>query len=191
MNYTVKFAKDFYATVSVRKPMLSKHPAVSVNVYYRNSLLHSEPEKVYQGLLYENYNTENAMLVAMCALERTLSRFPFTYEDLPYRLEYDRNDNMIKPYPYFLFPIGSVFEVKQFLINKRAEVFLVLENPEQGTVMTSDLVLLRFPEIKKKYSQTLKWDDGGLGQLSYRIIGKRFKVLRKSNFNDDWKVEEL
>ena len=171
--------------------MLSKHPAESVEVYYQDSLLYSDRERVLQGLLFENYDSEKAILAATCALERTLFRFPFTYEAFPNRIEYDRYDNMIKPYRPFLFPIGSVFEVKQFLINKRAEVFLVLENPEEGTVMASELVLLRFPEIKRKYCQTLAWDDEGLGSFSYRLIGKRFRVLRMNTYNDDCKVEEL
>ena len=145
--YTFNYQAWLSIKVTARKPMFSKHPAVSVSVVYRGSTLYTEKEKVYEGLLFEQFSNEDAIVISMATLDRVFSYFGFVYEDYPDHLEHDNDGRVLLPYKHSRFPIGSVFEVVKLYIDSNADIYYLLDNSEEGLVMGDERVLRQFPEI--------------------------------------------
>ena len=190
-HYYFHYQKWLSSKVSVRKPLFSKHPAVSVEVEYRGSILYSVKEKIYEGLLFEKFCNEDAIVISMATLGYVFSRFRFVYEDYPDHIEHGNSDELILPYKLSRFPIGSTFEVIKLYIDSSADIYYLLNNTEEGMVMGNARVLRLFPEINQKYSLPITWDDSGPGYLSNRLLGKKFKILKFGNYYDPHQVQEL
>lgn len=191
MDYHFNIQPWLYIVVSVRKPLLSDHPAVSAALYYRESLLYTQKERVFQGLFYNNYSEKNALLVEMCLLEEVFQLFPFVYSDFPEKIGYSNHGDIILPYNHSFFPVGSIFEVEKFLISKRGEVFFVLNNSIEGRVITSHTRLIMFPEILERFQLKASWNDSGLGFISRRILGQKFRVLINEQYDGAQKLDSL
>ena len=191
MDYYFDYQKWLYIKVSVRKPTFSKHPAISEYVYYKESLLYTREEKVYQGMEYDKMTNEDLIIVSMATLSHVFSRFRFIYEEYPGHLEIWDDYKPVFPYKHSHFPIGSTFEVGELLIDKNAEIYYVLQNSVEGTVLGSESILKLFPELLRNYSIPLTRDDSGPGYLSKRLIGKRFKVLKYGRFGEEHSLLEL
>lgn len=191
MDYHIRFQSWLTIVVSVRKPWYSSHPSVSSTVFYKGSSLYSFEERVMDGILFNNYDREHALLEAASRLSWVFRLFPFIYKEFPEHLDYDSRGYIIRPYPLSSLPAGCTFEVEKFLINKNGEVYFVVNNSAEGRVMVSHTFFTFFPQIKKKYYISSSWDDSGLGFVSRRIIGKRFKVLKNGGAKGPCELEEL
>lgn len=191
LYYTFNYQSWLSIQVSVRKPTFSKHPAVSVSVTYRGSTLYTDKEHVYDGLLFEKFRKEDAIVISMATLGRVFFRYGFVYEDYPDHLEHDLDGKLLLPYKHSRFPIGSTFEVLKLFIDSSADIYYLLNNSEEGLVMGDARILRLFPEIIDKYSLPITWDDSGPGYLSKRLLGKKFKVLKFGNYYEEHKVLEV
>lgn len=146
---------------------------------------------MFEGLLFEKYNKENAILIALCALGTVFSRFRFVYDDYPNHIQHDYQDERIFPYKHSRFPIGSTFKIIDLLIDSDIEFYYVLENSVEGTVLGDARILRQFPEIINKYYSPVTWDDSAHGYLSKKLIGKMFKVIKFGYYYEEHKLEEL
>lgn len=191
MTFAFNFQEWLQIYVSVRKPTFNKHPAVSSEVVYRGSSLYTEKEKVFEGLLYDNYKKEYAINTALCTLGTVFSRYGFVYDDYPDHIEHGFQDEILWPYKHSRFPIGSTFRVVKLLIDSNVDFYYVLDNSVEGLVLGDARILRLFPEIMKKYASPVTWDDSAHGYLSKELIGKQFKVLEFGICYDPHKVEEL
>lgn len=189
--YTFNYQSWLSIQVSVRKPTFSKHPAISESVTYRGSTLYTVKEHVYEGLLFEKFSKEDAIVISMATLSRVFTRFGFVYDDYPDHLEHDFDGKLLLPYKHSRFPIGSTFEVIKLYIDSTAEIYYLLNNSEEGLVMGDARILRQFPEIIAKYSLPITWDDSGPGHLSKRLLGKKFKVLKFGYYYEEHKVLEV
>ncbi len=192
MNYFIYPHKDLTLKVTIRKPTFSKHPAYTVDVFYRGPLLYTQKETIIQGLLFEDFDAEHAITTAYATLVNVFTKYPFIYKDfIPGHIEYDYNRRPILPHPFSLFPEGSSFTVTSIIgIDRNADYWLELYNTVEGTTVTTELTLLNFPIIKDKYKYTLSYGDSGIGLISKRILGKRFRVIQSGNYKSMRAVEE-
>lgn len=191
LYYSFNYQSWLSIQVSVRKPTFSKHPAVSISATYRGSTLYTEKEKIYEGLLFEKFSNEDAIIISMATLGRIFSYFGFVYEDYPDHLEHDNDGRILLPYKHSRFPIGSVFEVVKLYIDSNADIYYLLDNSEEGLVMGDERILRQFPEIMAKYSLPITWDDSGPGYLSKKLLGKKFKILKFGYYYEEHKVIEI
>lgn len=194
MEYQIDYQDWLYVRVSVSRSFLGNHPVRTVKAYYRKSLLYHSGEVVCRGLKYENFDERNALNSAWCAVGRLFDDYAFVYEDFPNHMEYDFNHNLILPFPFSHFPVNSIFEVEKLLIDKKARVFVVMNNSSEGRVISFADHLLCFPVIDEFYRLSLSRGDrgvGGVNGLSNRIIGQRFRVLKYSKEQREYEVEEF
>ena len=192
MTYTFKFQDWLIIRVCVRKPTFSKHPAVSTEAEYKGSILYKEKETVCEGLLFDNYSKENAVLRALVTLGSVFSNFRFVYDEYPDHIEHDWRNDRILPYNFSRFPVGSIFQINRLLVDSDLTLYYVLENSEEGIVLGDQRILRQFPEIINNYSSPVTWEDSSHGYLSKKLIGKRFRVLKfGSNGYGERELEEL
>lgn len=191
MEYHIEYQDWLYIRVSVSKSFFGNHPVETVRAYYRHSLLFDSGEIVCRGLKFEDYGERQALNSAWCVVHNLFTSFAFIYEDFPNHMEYDYNRNLIRPYPYSRFPVGSRFDVEKLLVDKNARVFVVMNNSSEGRVITPEEHFLCFPLIDEFYRFSLSRSDRGVGHLSNRIIGQSFRILKYSKEQREYEVEEL
>ena len=191
MEFVIDFNNDTYVVVKTKKSLFGNRPLVSAELYYRYSKVHSYAEKKYEGISYDDFKDASAINLARVLLGETFSKFPFIYDDFPRKIEYDYNHKMLLPYPLSRFPVGSTFEVVDYIINKRAEVYYILNNSNEGMVLAESNLLLLFPIIENKYTRSLSYREKGLCNITSRIFGKRFKVIKFGTYYEGKIAEEL
>ena len=173
-TYRIRLSEKITVIVNVKKPLLGKHPKVSSDLFYNATKFDSKEERVCFGLIYEKYQDYDALLEAMVLLGNSFMKYDFLFAEFPYIKEYDYSF-VYKHYKEATFPSGSIFEVKNLIIDRRAEVYYLLNNSESGFGVASFEQLRKFPEIIEKYSRTISSNEIGVGFLSNQILGKKFR----------------
>ena len=185
MNYKIQLTGDITVSVDVKKTLLGNHPKVSSHLYYRGAALsvalplYSKEDNVKYGLKYDQYNDYHAFLEAMMLLGSCFKMHRFIFDEFPYLKEYDCG-TVSRHYTDSTVPLGSTFMIKDLIIDINAEVYYLLNNSIEGTVVATYEQLSRYPEIMNNFRRTISSDEVGIGFLSNNIIGKKFKVIEKS-----------
>ncbi|MBR6631629.1 MAG: hypothetical protein IKK89_06770 [Alistipes sp.] len=185
MNYKIQLSGDITVLIDVKKTFLGNHPKVSSYLYYRSTTLsapvplHSTENNIKYGLKYDQYNDYHAFLEAMILLGSCFKMHRFVFDEFPYLKEYDCGA-VSRHYKDSTFPLGSTFMIKDLIIDINAEVYYLLTNSIEGTVVATHEQLSRYPEIMNNFRRTISSDEVGIGFLSNNIIGKKFKVIKSS-----------
>ena len=126
-TYCIGLSEKVTVVVNVRKPLFGKHPQVSSVLFYDGSQLCSRQETSFQGLVYDNYQDYDALLEAMVLLGKGFREYDFLFVEFPGIKEYDCSF-VYKRYGEAAFPLGSIFEVKDLIIDRGGDVYYLLKN---------------------------------------------------------------